>query len=123
MTFMTQVIAIQASVQKRLEALEAAPMDDEFRRFCFRAALEQRVLRMAAVVDAVEGVSSETAGEPCDTCSQCEDRARSIICAARVDGIDCGFDFLLKQRFICPNCPSLGGHHPQGHCKVCPEQD
>ena len=123
MSFMTRVIAVQALLQKRLEALEAAPLDNEFRLSCVCAALAERDTQLSALVNAVESVSVETAGEPCETCSKSDDRTRSNLCAARVVGIECGFEFVLKQRFICPNCPSLGGHRPQGRCKICPDQD
>jgi len=97
-------------------------MSEEWRLTAMRTAMQERDDELGQFVSAA-AAGGPTAGAPCATCSEVNDRVRSNLCAARLVGIDCGFEAVKKQRFICVNCPSLGGHRPQGRCRVCPDQD
>lgn len=110
---------LEMSVLARQDLLQMA---EEWRLTAIRTVMQERDDELGNFVSVVTEERT-TAGAPCATCSEVDERVRSNLCAARLAGIDCGFEAVKKQRFICVNCPSLGRHRPQGRCRVCPDQD
>jgi hypothetical protein len=97
------------------------------RDWAIQQATEERDEQIAQLLNSLnvaEAPSVPTVGAPCAACADRGDRERSNRCSARPVGITCGANGAASlargQKFICPNCPTVGGVRPYGPCRLCP---